>query len=152
MKNQASRGAFTMIELVFVIVVVGILAGIAIPKFAATRDDAIVSKARATIGSVRSALSMERQKRILRGDFNTTLQTPSGSRVFVIKANNQESNLTEYPVKKCPASGTKSNCWERRANDTFIFHGPGGSCVFKINSQFHFVKQPDCNVSGLSDL
>ena len=33
---------FTMIELIFVIVVLGILAAIAMPKFAATRDDAKV--------------------------------------------------------------------------------------------------------------
>lgn len=32
--------AFTMIELIFVIVMIGILASIAIPKLAATRDDA----------------------------------------------------------------------------------------------------------------
>ena len=35
------KKAFTMIELIFVIVIIGILASIAIPKLAATRDDAI---------------------------------------------------------------------------------------------------------------
>jgi general secretion pathway protein G len=40
------KSAFTMIELVFVIVILGILASVAIPKLAATRDDAkITSKA-----------------------------------------------------------------------------------------------------------
>ena len=34
------KGAFTMIELVFVIVILGILAAVAIPKLTATRDDA----------------------------------------------------------------------------------------------------------------
>lgn len=40
------KNAFTMIELIFVIIILGILASVAIPKLAATRDDAkIVSKA-----------------------------------------------------------------------------------------------------------
>jgi general secretion pathway protein G len=38
------KKAFTMIELIFVIVILGILAAVAIPKLAATRSDAIVSK------------------------------------------------------------------------------------------------------------
>lgn len=62
------RNAFSMIELVFVIAVLGILAAIAIPKFAATRDDAKIAAARATISSVRSGIVSERQTRLLRGD------------------------------------------------------------------------------------
>jgi general secretion pathway protein G len=38
------KAAFTMIELIFVIVILGILAAVAIPKLSTTRDDAEVSK------------------------------------------------------------------------------------------------------------
>ena len=38
------KKAFTMIELIFVIVILGVLAAVAIPKLSATRDDARVAK------------------------------------------------------------------------------------------------------------
>ncbi len=38
-----TKKAFTMIELIFVIVILGILAGVAVPKLLATRDDAEIA-------------------------------------------------------------------------------------------------------------
>ena len=46
------RSGFTMIELVFVIVILGILASVAIPKLAATRDDAQIAKASTEMSSL----------------------------------------------------------------------------------------------------
>ena len=43
------KKGFTMIELIFVIVILGVLASVAIPRLAATRDDAEVAKAAANL-------------------------------------------------------------------------------------------------------
>ena len=116
------KKAFTMIELVFVIVVIGILTAIAIPKFAATRDDAIISKAKAEVAAMRSAIATERQKRILRGDFtNITAADVPG--------------LLEYPLD--------TNYWTGLS-----FSGGGKSCSFTVDNN-KLVKNGSCTLPGI---
>lgn len=62
------RSAFSMVELVFVIVVLGILAAVAVPRFAASKEDAEIAKGRSDIAAIRSAIVTERQSRIITGD------------------------------------------------------------------------------------
>lgn len=62
------HNGFTMIELIFVIVVLGILAAIAIPRLAATRTDAEITKGRSDVAAIRSAIISERQGRLLQGN------------------------------------------------------------------------------------
>jgi len=50
------KKGFTMIELIFVIVILGILAAVAIPKLAATRDDAKAASIKTDIGTAMQAV------------------------------------------------------------------------------------------------
>ena len=59
--------AFTVIELIFVIVVLGILSAIALPKFGKTGTQARVASGKADVAAIRSAILAERQKGVIKG-------------------------------------------------------------------------------------
>ena len=54
--NSSTRSGFSMIELVFVIVILGVLAAVAVPRFVATRTDAQEATARSDLASVQKAI------------------------------------------------------------------------------------------------
>ena len=63
------KKGFTMIELIFVIVILGILASVAIPRLAATREDAEIS---AAVANLRTLVSDVSAYYVAKGSFNTT--------------------------------------------------------------------------------
>ena len=63
------KKGFTMIELIFVIVILGILASVAIPRLAATREDAEIS---ATVANLRTLVTDINNYYVVKGGFNTT--------------------------------------------------------------------------------
>jgi general secretion pathway protein G len=105
-----------MLELVFVIAIIGILAAIAVPKLAATRDDATIARARATVAAVRSSVAAERQKRVLKGDFANPITKLGGAanpfNRFNPDRDGDANRVLEYPVAAC-ASATARSCWTR---------------------------------------
>ena len=133
-----SKRAFTMIELVFVIVIIGILAAVAIPRLSATRDDAEIAKARTLVASVRNALAMERQKRILRGEFQPLTGVGNSTNVFgnFYDANGDTGHtVLEYPV---PSEPNKSNRWSfsagtgKNGRDQYIFKSTLDDVKFEV--------------------
>ena len=154
--KMSSKKAFTMVELVFVIVVIGILTAIAVPKFAATRDDATITKEIATIASVRSALATERQKRILRGEFwpITSLNSDGGNNVFSkfsADSKGVTDDVLEYRVTNCTDLGKSKGCWSV-SGTTYTYAMPtSGSVDFNITSSRFNCKVPtDANCKLLT--
>ncbi len=65
MKKVNSKKAFTLIELIFVIVVIGILASVALPKFNDTRESAIINNVKQDISTIKNSI---KSRHMLKGD------------------------------------------------------------------------------------
>jgi general secretion pathway protein G len=99
-----SQHAFTMIELIFVIVILGILSAIAIPKMSSSKELAEITKGRSDIASIRSAIITERQSRLIKGDGNwITALSGYGSGLFTGTDSNH--TLLMYGLTSSTASG-----------------------------------------------
>ncbi len=69
-----TRSGFSMIELVFVIVILGVLAAVAVPRFVTTRTDAQIAMLRSDIASVMKAIPA----RIFAENIDPTQAQPQG--------------------------------------------------------------------------
>lgn len=132
------RKAFTMIELVFVIVVLGILAAIAIPKFAATRDDAQIAKGRSDVAAIRAAIVSERQGRLLQGQSNyiSKLDHISGATAtsgLLFDDNDTVTTngmLLQYGIEAATGNGH----WTKASATTYVYKVINNDNTFTYNS------------------
>jgi len=62
------KNGFTLIELIFTIVIISALSTIVVQKYGGIINEARFAKAKATISSVRSAIIMSRRGNLLKGD------------------------------------------------------------------------------------
>jgi len=138
-----TRKAFTMIELVFVIVVLGILASIAVSKMAVTRDDAVIVKGKSQVSAIRSAIILQKSKNMMRGMVNggnpakldalTTATSSAGSNLFDYDTNTSDSTkkLLDYPIR---AVATGKDGWSKTANNKYTFHATNVDVNFTYSS------------------
>ena len=89
------RKGFTMIELIFVIVILGVLASVAIPRLAATRDDAEVAKAATNLTTAVSDITAYYTAK---GKFNAGAQTNFQE---ITNALSKDGKLKVKGDKKC---------------------------------------------------
>jgi len=72
--RRTPQGGFTLIELVVVIVILGILAAFAIPRFVGVATDARASAVRGLAGSLRSSAALAHGLALARGVSSGTIQ------------------------------------------------------------------------------
>lgn len=78
------KKAFTMIELIFVIVILGVLAAVAVPKLAATRNDAVAAGISMSIGV---AVSEIVEYAVSKGTTTTDITVMSNSAATLVNTN-----------------------------------------------------------------
>lgn len=137
------KSAFTMIELVFVIVVLGILAAVAIPRMSATRTDAQIAKAKSDIASIRSSIITERQSRLLSGNSSYITELDDATENVedeIIFDGNSTNPILMYGITTKDANGH----WMKTGEDEYTFKVENTSVVFTYQSSGKF----DCNTSA----
>jgi len=118
-----------LIELVFVIVIIGILISLSLPKLIVTRDDALIIKAKTTIAALRTAISIEQQTRILSGNFKDINASAA-------------LNLLSYGL---------DDSWQIKGEDFILTLSANEHCVFSIVKN-RFIRNPEqtCTIPTLN--
>lgn len=134
---NVKRYGFTIIELVFVIIIIGILATIALPKFGSVSEQSQIAKGRSDVMALRTAISTERQKRFMKGDNtyinhvdgNSTAAPGVGAKIF-------DNNGTSANTLLAYGIITKSNDggWMKTNTDEYTYYVSGTANVFDYNS------------------
>ena len=115
-KAHNNQKGFTLIELVIVIVIMGILAGVGIPKFLEVRDEAEKAAVEQMVGSLESALTIYCSK-----------QYVDGNSIGIVNPFDQLSNIpSNYKGVNDPVNptNTPAGTWSFRTSGNWIMYHP----------------------------
>jgi type IV pilus assembly protein PilA len=118
---KINRRGFTLIELLIVVVIIGILAAIAIPKFAATKDKAKLASVKTDVRNVETAEEAYFSDYATYGSFSqlqtasnfslssgNTMTITSATNGYTVGANNSSISSTITSCKVQVAAGASS--------------------------------------------
>lgn len=123
--NQRRIGAFTLVEILIVVVVLGILAAIVVPQFSDASQQATISTLRSSLHSIRVQIDLQHQNDPA-GGFPATIDTAwfagnalpahPGNSFGVPAVQVQNSNLITHPLQKVLKAGVAGAFWYNSAN------------------------------------
>ncbi len=110
--SKSSQSGFTLIELVVVIVILGILAAFAVPRFARLDQQARIASVRAMEGTLRSGSALARSH-VARHRYEPCHRTMEGDNVDMTNG---------YPAPTAAGIGNTLAHWHRRRQHAGPLH------------------------------